>query len=384
MNVNRKRQRPVVLHLIPTLPPDGAEIQLLLNIGQFDSDRFDHLVVYVRPPSTLLRAFQDAGANIVCLDPENKHGFVVRVFKLRRLIRDRRVSLIHTTNAEADKLGAIAAFLTRVPVIATLNTTAYNADWLKNNPALNVWKLRYMKLTRKVVLRLFVRRFNAVSVFVKTSFEKSLGLPSAKIDVIYRGVDLDAFPRRKYSAVAQAANAPFPRLIAVGRLIGEKGHQYIIDALPLIRRSYPSATLQIAGDGYLAGFLRERATQHGLDSAVEFLGYRADISELLRAADIFVFPSIVEGCPNALLEAMAVGLPCVAADIGPVREIISDGQNGLLTKPSDATAIADAVIQLAGDRKRLRDLGEAAASHVAAAFDIKRAARQLEELYSRV
>ena len=74
----------------------------------------------------------------------------------------------------------------------------------------------------------------------------------------------------------------------------------------------------------------------------------------------------------------------VAADIGPVREIISDENYGLLTKPSDATAIAHAVIQLAGDRKRLRDLGEAAASHVAATFDIKRAARQLEELYSRV
>ena len=384
MNASRPKQLRVVMHLIPTLSPGGGEIQLLRNIEHFDRERFDHLVVYVRPPSTLLSAFQDVGAKVHCLDPENRKPFIARVLKLRRLIRDSRVSVIHSTNAEADKLGGVAGLLTRVPVVATLNTNAYTQEWLVDNPTLNVWKLRYMKLTRKVVLRLLVRRFNAVSASVKESFEESLGLKSQTIDVIYRGVDPDKFRRRQHATFGPRPDAPFPRLVTVGRLVSEKGHKYLIDAMPMIRQAYPSATLQIVGDGYLADSLRERAQILLQDDAVTFLGYRADIPKILRDADIFVLPSIVEGCPNALLEAMAVGLPCIAADIGPVREIVSDGLNGVLTKPIDSDAIVGAVTSVASDRNRMIDLGEAATSHVTTTFTIDRAARDLEDLYSSV
>ena len=84
------------------------------------------------------------------------------------------------------------------------------------------------------------------------------------------------------------------------------------------------------------------------------------------------------------MEAMAIGLPCIASDIEPIREIVSDGQNGVLIRPSDASAIADAVIGITNDRDRMNDLAEAASEHIAMAFTIGRAVRELEELYAKL
>jgi glycosyltransferase involved in cell wall biosynthesis len=240
-----------------------------------------------------------------------------------------------------------------------------------------------MKLSRKVVLRLFVRRYNAVSTFVKESFKNSLGLPPGKIDVTFRGVDRATFRRRSDQKRSVEQGGVGPRLITVGRLVGEKGQQYIIDAMPAIRREFPGARLQIAGDGYLAQTLKDRVRDHGLEGAVEFLGYRSDIPELLAAADIFLLPSIIEGCPNALLEAMAVGLPCIASDSGPVPEIITHGRDGVLTRPRDTDAIAEAVIGVAGDPECAARLGNAAAERIASAFTVKTAVGALERFYAR-
>jgi glycosyltransferase involved in cell wall biosynthesis len=115
---------------------------------------------------------------------------------------------------------------------------------------------------------------------------------------------------------------------------------------------------------------------------VEFLGYRSDIPELLAAADIFLLPSIIEGCPNALLEAMAVGLPCIASDSGPVPEIITHGRDGVLTRPRDTDAITEAVIGVAGDPECAARLGNAAAERIASAFTIQTAVGALERFYA--
>lgn len=376
--------RPVILHLLPTLEPDGGELQLLHNLQQFSRSKFEHVVVYIRPSEELLPAFEKLGLRVVCLDPKGRSWFIKRAFKLARFLRKNNVALIHTTNAEADKLGAVAGFLARVPIAATLNSIAYDDEWFKKSSGLAIWKLWYMKYTRKFALRLFVKKYNAVSGAVEKSFGKSLGLSQKKIEVIYRGVDTKRYERRPEPRVQPGNDGAYPRMLTVGRLVGEKGHRFAIEAMVKIRQRYPNAELHIAGMGYMRDTMKKQISDLQLADSVKLLGHRSDIPNLLRGADIFVFPSLSEGCPNALLEAMAVGLPCVAAASDAVAEILTDHKNALLTELRDSSTIAEAVLSLADDREKAEALGEAAADLISSRFSIKQSAEALEKFYSQI
>lgn len=393
--MNSQASRPTIVHLIPTIVGNGGgETQLAQNLEFLDRDRLEHIVVYIRPPSTtsyvrpsskpMMNRFERMGVRVECIDPEGKHGFLRRALRLWKFIRSNNVKLIHTTNAEADKLGGFAGFLARVPVAATLNSVGYTDEWYQSLPGVNIWKMRYMKFSRKLALRLFVDRFNAVSTIAKTSFAETLGLPEDKIDVIYRGVDLERFPERTEWPAWPRKEGPFPRILMVGRLVNEKGQRYAIDAMPTILKEFPNAHLQIVGQGYLTDSLNQQISDLGIEDAVTLSGYRPDIPQLLHDADIFLFPSLSEGCPNALLEAMAVGLPCVAAESEAAKEIITSGENGILTPLRDGDAIAEAVMSITRDPQCARRLGNAAARHIADHFSIRRATLALEDFYVRM
>lgn len=384
MTSESTKKSPVILHLVPTLQPSGGELQLLNNLRHFDHSKFEHIVVYLRPLAQLLPEFERLGLRVECLDPGGKSGYLRKAFRLWRFARTNRLSLIHTTNAEADKLGGLVGFLAGVPVVSTLNAIAYDDDWFKRFSGLNIWKLRYMKYTRKLALRLFVKRYNAVSAAVKNSFVNSVGLSPDRIEVIYRGVDTRRFPKRSAKKFRPTGDRVFPRILTVGRLVGEKGHRFGIDAMRAIRRGHPNAELHIAGRGHMRASIEKQISELKLDDAVKLLGRRSDIPDLLSESDIFLFTSFSEGCPNALLEAMAVGLPCVAAASDAVLEIMTDQANGLLIPPGDADAISHAVLSLADDREKAIALGDAAADLIASRFTITRSAKALEDFYSRI
>ena len=182
--------------------------------------------------------------------------------------------------------------------------------------------------------------------------------PASKYVVVRNGIDLDRFARPRLRAFDGA-----PVIGAVGRLSEEKGHRYLIQAMPAVLRECPKARLVLVGYGALEGELRGRASSLGLDGSVTFTGEK-DSAEMLPSFDLFVQPSLYESQGLALLEAMAAGVPAIATDVGGVGDVVRDGETGLLVPSADPEALARAIVRLAGAPEMGLALTRKAARHV--------------------
>ena len=176
-----------------------------------------------------------------------------------------------------------------------------------------------------------------------------------------------------------------PILLNVGRLVPQKGHVYLLEAMVKIVKDLPHTKLLLVGDGPLLPTLTERRAQLGLDENIVFLGQRDDVKELLELADIFVFPSLYEGCPNALIEAMAMGKPCVAARIGPIAEVMEDRVSGVLVASQSPEEISKAIVDLStSQRDDGLKMGRRAREIARQRFTVSAAVEKMEDLYHQV
>lgn len=153
-------------------------------------------------------------------------------------------------------------------------------------------------------------------------------------------------------------------LLSVGRLVYQKGHEYLVHAMPRILLDYPHTKAVICGEGALRPQLEKQIQELGLGESVRLMGNQTDIAPFLAGADLFVLPSRWEGLPVALLEAMGAGLPVVATRVEGVDEVVQETSQGLLVPPEDSDALASALLQLLGDPRLRRRMGEAARSRI--------------------
>nr|MBI3614609.1 glycosyltransferase [Nitrospirota bacterium] len=175
-----------------------------------------------------------------------------------------------------------------------------------------------------------------------------------------------------------------PVIGILGRLTHQKGHVYLLRALPLLLAKFPSLRCLVVGDGELREELQGLAAALGLSEHCLFLGVRQDIPEVLAALDVLVLPSLSEGLPYAALEGMAMGKPIVATAVNGVPELIQDGANGRLIPREDSKALARAVEEVLADPSTGRALGQAARKTVEQEFSAERWVDQLESLYERL
>jgi glycosyltransferase involved in cell wall biosynthesis len=175
------------------------------------------------------------------------------------------------------------------------------------------------------------------------------------------------------------------RLLFLGRLVREKGLFELLEGLRLARRQGAVAELILAGEGAEGPGLRRTCAAYGL-KGVSFVGsvHGPDKSALLQWADALVLPSYSEGLPYALLEAMAAGVPAIAARVGAIPDVVADGVNGLLIEPRSAPAIATAICRMAGDRAALARMSAAGRATVATCYSIDRLAEELGRVYARL
>lgn len=170
------------------------------------------------------------------------------------------------------------------------------------------------------------------------------------------------------------------RFAFVGRLIQNKGPQYLIEAVPQLLAIAPEAEIWFVGDGPLRVWLENRAGELGLTGRVSFFGTRADVPELLRQCDVFIRPSLMEGMPLTVLEAMATGLPVIATPVGGTAEIVEHEVTGLLVDPGEVDQLGQAMQRLLNTRLRNR-LGEEARRRVEADFGWPRIVQDTLALY---
>lgn len=219
----------------------------------------------------------------------------------------------------------------------------------------------------------------------------ALGADASRIETVPYGVDVDRFRPKSTSGSGLRAtlgiSPDVPLVFAAGRLVRKKGFEYLIDALATV----PSAFLALAGEGTLAGELRERAAAAGVDDRVRFLGdvTQDAVADYLAEADVVAAPSVrddsgnVDGLPNVVLEALASGAPLVTTGAGGIGAVAKPDRTALVVPERDAAALAAALRRLIADRAVAKRLGEAARTLVREAFGWDRTAQRFEAAYAR-
>ena len=176
---------------------------------------------------------------------------------------------------------------------------------------------------------------------------------------------------------------PVWHIVSVGRLTTEKGHQHLIEALHLLNTKFnrQNFTATIFGDGVLKSDIEQLVNRYHLSDRVKMPGFCDDIFSMLSTAHIFVLPSLHESSPNALIEAMGVGLPCIASSVGGVLDLIDHQENGLLIPPRASRALAQAINDILTNQELAAYLGRNARRKIEEMFDSDRSIQQLETVY---
>lgn len=187
------------------------------------------------------------------------------------------------------------------------------------------------------------------------------GISSAKIDVIDNGINLDRIANKRMGIEARKGfglNGTHKIFGTVASLTLEKGHVYLLEAARHVIDKYPECRFVIVGDGPQRQSLEETTAHLGLNGKVTFTGSRSDIPEILSLLDVFVLPSLKEGLPMALLEAMAAKVPVIATNVGAVPKLIEDGVSGILIPPKDSQAISNAIMEVLSDEQRALNMAQ--------------------------
>jgi glycosyltransferase involved in cell wall biosynthesis len=291
-----------------------------------------------------------------------------------RLIRSRRIDLLHLSGMKAILLGRIAARLTRRPTVIHLHDLSPLGSWLR---------FGQRHCVPKPDLALAVS--NAVRDFAIRQFR----LQPQRVEVLHNGHALERYARAcadaRFRIRTEFGLAPSARVILViGKMMTRiKGQHHAIFAMQRIIERCPDAALLLVGDGPDRGLCEQMVNQLGLEQRVRFAGQREDVPDLLAATDVLAMPSSTEGLPYVALEAAAAGRPVVAFDCGGMPDVVLQGQTGILVPPGDQSALATAIVRVLADPALAKRLGEAGRRH-AANFTVDRHIARLEELYAAV
>lgn len=319
----------------------------------------------------------------------NGVGLLAWVWQLRQIIKVEKPDIIHTMLYNANLVGRIAAIGSAAIVISSLVSTPYEPIRFQD-PRIKAYKLRLMQMIDAFTSRYFTMHFHAVSQAVKNAAVSALGIPPERITVVQRGrepgrLGLPGTERRLQARHRLQLTEQNRVVVNVGSHEYPKGQKYLLEAIAAISSAYPHLVLLMAGrQGNLTSELENLKNHLGLNGQVRFLGFRNDVPDVLAAADLFVFPSLYEGLPGAVIEAMALGLPIVASDISPVREIVEENRNAILVRPASSSELAKAVAMLLDDRDQALAYGRHSRKIFETRFTLQQSAERMIGLYRQI
>jgi glycosyltransferase involved in cell wall biosynthesis len=358
-----------VCHVITGFDAGGAERVLLKTVRRLDATRFDSFIVSLRPPGPFSQEVTQSGVETVYLNMGKRLG-PFTIWRLLRLFRRRKVQIVHAYLYMASIASRFAGRGARVPVVIT--STRAPLTYLPR-PA---WWLD--RATARWCNRIIAVSQHTADVAVRVE-----GIPRAKISVIPNGVDLKRFaPRDRSVARAQWQIDKEAFVVAsVGRLSPEKGQKYLLQALAAIRHRIPRLICLFAGDGPLRGQLEAEARQLAVEQSCRFLGDVQQVENVFAAADVVALPSMFEGMPNAVLEAMAMGCPVVASAVGGSIELVYEGETGFLVPPADPGALGAALVAVASSVERRKQMRARSRAIAEAYHGIDEMIRSVERVY---
>jgi glycosyltransferase involved in cell wall biosynthesis len=361
-----------VLQIIPTLDRSGAEKQIVLLAKGLPRDRFEVEVAALTRLGPLETELRDAAIPVTSIGKSLKID-PFALGRLTRFIKAKRFDVVQTWIFAANVYGRVAAHRAKVPVVVTAEM------------AVDYWKSKsHLKIDR--YLANWTDRLVGNSHAV-VDFYRQAGIPESCLGMIYSGIGNEEPPIDVDRAAVRAEfgfGPTDPLLIFAGRLAPQKAVDDLISALDILQHIEPTLRTLIVGDGPLRDQLRELSNAFLLDKSVKFLGHRNDVPRLLAAADLLALPSLYEGLPNVVLEAMRFRKPVVATNAPGTTEVVVDGETGILVPMKQPTLLAKAIRDLVRDPELARKMGEAGRERVEKVFPVQLMIDRFAQLYSDI
>lgn len=345
-----------VLYVHSSLGLGGAQSVRYMFLKHLDSKLFDIRICCLGQKGEFGRKIEELGYRVDTFNKGDGLFCFLTTLKLYRYLKKNDFNIIHSSLFYANYHAALASIFVRAPFLVTEEHGEHNLHWKK----------RYF--VYRIIGRWIAKRSKLIiccSDFVKEGVQKMYYVSDKNVLVLKNLVeDKRVEIKRSREAVRAELNIPFDALVAgtVSSLYWVKNQKILIDIVS--QSDKDKLFLVIAGDGPLKNELIEYAQKKGVISKVRFLGWRKDVPDILNALDVFMLPSISEGLPICLLEAMSIGLPCIASRVGGVEEVLKDGETGITVSANNIDDFPQALKRIINNRELGLKLGSAARSYV--------------------
>lgn len=377
-----------VLYVIDSLFTGGSEFSTLLLARWMQERGYVVRIVLlkVKLPAWDPQVFGFRKEDILLLKP----GSIRLKYKqLSTIIQQYQPDVVHSVLTTSGFLcRVLRIFSGGFKHIESLVNQPYSDERL-HDPKLKTWKIRLLQLFDRFTEGKGVDAFHANSEAVALHYCRTVGVPSFKLTVIPRGRKPNDFIENKLavrSSVLEELQIKEPCLLFLntGRQEHQKGQDLLLKAVANLPTSYNWYLLVAGREGAETGILQRLVRQLNLEERVQFLGHRTDVTRLLAAADLFVFPSRFEGMPGAMIEACAAGLPIVCTDLPCMTEVVEPGANAAVFPPEDVLALTSQLQQLLGNPEQRKSMGEKSRELFQSKFNLESIHQRMEQLYHSV
>ncbi len=353
-----------ILYVITSSNVGGTEKALFEVLKRIDRDKFSVYVCCIKKPGLFGKSFEAYSKGFYSMGLSESGGikailsFIPALIKLIFLICRIKPDIVHSFLFRANIMSRLAAKAGRVPVVISSIRVAE--------------KERYKYFIEKLSSSL-VTKYVTVTNALKNEMAEKSGISEEKIITVYNGID-----------IAENIKTSLPERIKsiamIGRLHEQKGHIILFKAMQRVLKHHPEATVFLWGNGQKKKILENYLQQEGLSENILFKGVSDNADNMFSGIGMVVLPSLWEGFPNVLLEAMVYQKPVVASNIPGIDEIIVHGETGLLTPPGDETALADTMLFLINNPVKAREMAVAGRKR-AEMFSIDKTVKETEQLY---
>lgn len=367
------KDKTIILHVINDLDIGGTETMLLKTLPKLNE--FKHIVCSLSSQGVIGESLAREGIRIIALSQKRLLS-ISSLISLVKVIKKVDPDIIQTYLFQASLVGRFAALYAKKRiVISSIRSSFAQARYI-------------LVVFLDIITSIFVKYYLSNSLTASRRFHK-WGIPLKKMLVIYNGIEANqAGFDVDLKKIKEKIGIPPQTIVlsCLAKLRKGKGHIVLFKALKEINKnnSFNNINLLLIGDGSEKNRLLQKVNEYHLNKKVFFLGNRKDISELFRITDIFVLPTFFEGMSNAILEAMAAGLPIITTDIPENKELIMNNEHGILVKPKDPNKLTEAICLLLSNRDYARELGLKARARANKEFTIDITIQNLKKFYQNV
>lgn len=305
--------------------------------------------------------------------------FLTGMQRLYQLIKEHDIQVLQTFSHYSNIIGPCIGWAAGAPIRVT-----------SQRMSLSGRSRRLQSIDRLITNSVLTSKMTSVSEGTRQYSITKQGIHADKIITIHNGIDVDRYnmPRSAYKRQQFCTELTIPVnakiVTTIARLHPQKGHRYLIEAIPSVLKKVPHTHFIFVGEGELRQKLEQQIADVGLQEHIHFLGVREDIPTILANSDLFVLPSLWEGLPNVVLEAMAARIPVIATHVDGTPELVTDGETGCLVSPGESSQLSQSIVRLLCDTNFATSLSNNAFERINREFSNQKNVEQYVNLYKNL